>query len=155
MDVGCIRGDSIFVVTFASLCARFEAVFWAWTGVSSSKLDDVGGTLSSGVCCLVALLIWVCVEEVVEFVGFAIRVAEILVTLVVSWEMFVRSTITGLSVGIACSGDAKVGGSFSSGAVRLVLSHLAWGGDDKAGGTLSSVFVLGSSMCGSAAILVC
>ena len=33
---------------------------------------------------------------VVEFVGFAIMVAEVLVTLVVSWEVCVRSTITGL-----------------------------------------------------------
>jgi hypothetical protein len=52
-------------------------------------------------------------------------VAEVLVTLVVSWEVFVRSTITGLSLGTACSGDAKVGGPFSSGAVRLVMSLIA------------------------------
>ena len=72
MDVGCIGGASIFVVTFASLCARFEALFWVWTGVSSSKLDAVGGTLSSGVCCLVVSLTWVCVEEVVCFRPFRV-----------------------------------------------------------------------------------
>ena len=63
---------------------------------------------------------------VVELVGFAIWVAEVLVTLVVSWEVFVRSTITGLSVGLACNGDAKLGGPFSSGALRLVVSLIRW-----------------------------
>ena len=67
-----MRGASIFEVTFASLCARFEALPWAWTVVSSSKLDAVGVTLSSDVCCLVVSLIRVCVEEVACFRPFRV-----------------------------------------------------------------------------------
>jgi len=52
-------GFSIFVVTFASLCAGFEALPRAWMVFCSSELDAVGDTLSSGVCCLVVSLIWV------------------------------------------------------------------------------------------------
>ena len=38
-----------------------------------------------------------------------------------------RSTIAGLSGGIACSGDAKIGGHLSSGAVSLVVSLIGEG----------------------------
>ena len=64
---------------------------------------------------------------VVEFVGSVRRVAVGFVTLFISWEMCVRSTIAVFSVGISCSDDAKVGGPLSSGAVRLVVSLIGEG----------------------------
>jgi hypothetical protein len=64
---------------------------------------------------------------VVGFVGLVRRVAVVIVTLFISWEVCVRSTVAGLSVGISCSGDAKVGGPLSSGAVCLVVSLIGEG----------------------------
>ena len=45
---------------------------------------------------------------VVGFVRSGRRVVVGFVTLFISWEACMRSTIAGLSVGIACSGDAKI-----------------------------------------------
>ena len=42
-------------------------------------------------------------------------------------KVCVRSTIAGLSVGIACSSDAKIRGPLSSGAVRQVVSLIGEG----------------------------
>ena len=63
----------------------------------------------------------------VGFVGSMRRIAVVFVTLFVSWEVCVRSTIAGLSVGTACSGDAKIRGSLSSGAVRVAASLIGEG----------------------------
>ena len=52
-----VNEASIVVVTFASVCAKLEFSFWAYAVVDSSKSDALGGTLSSGVGCLVISLI--------------------------------------------------------------------------------------------------
>ena len=52
-----MRVISMFVVTFSSLCAGFEALPREKVVFCSSELGAVGDTLSSGVCCLVVSLI--------------------------------------------------------------------------------------------------
>ena len=89
---------------------------------------------------------------VVRFVGYATRVTVVLVTLITPCEVCMRSTKARLSVGIACSGDAKVGGPLSSGAIRLVVSLIGEGIEGGVCfGTLRfhfSVRLVGSSLLG-------
>ncbi len=47
--------------------------------------------------------------------------------LFVSWGLWVKSTIAGLSVGIAYGGYDKIGGPLSSGAGRLIVSLIGEG----------------------------
>ena len=87
-----------------------------WSSVSMAFTRSRRVGVWDGVCA------WV-----VEFVGSVRRVAVSFVTLYISCEVCVRSTITGFSVGIPCSDDAKVEGPLSSGAVRLVVSLIGDG----------------------------
>ena len=124
MGVGCIRGASIFVVTFASLCNRFEALPWAWAGVSSSRLYAVGDTLSAGVCCLVVSLIWVCVEEVACFRPFRV----IFVLCLIDPELLGAAELR-------CGGELKLVFRLCVVEASLILfaSSVCWGWFDEVG----------------------
>ena len=72
------------------------------------------------------MLVWAC-AWVGEFVRSSRGVVVGLVTLFMSWEVCVRSTIAWLSVGTFCCNNVRKGGPLSSGAARLVVSLIGVG----------------------------
>ena len=95
------------VVTMGT--TRRSSVSWAFARSRRVSVRD-------GVCA------WV-----VGFVGSVRRVIVVFITLFISSEVCVSSTIAGLLVGIACIGDVEIGGPLSSGAVRLDVSLIEEG----------------------------